>query len=78
MPTLRKSDNRDHDDDDKPKTKTRHQAVGATREQLEQATLAPEDSSALFADRVGALREILADLERIEVEVEWPAVQGWR
>jgi len=78
MPTLRESDIRDLVGDVDPLTVSRLLAVGATREQLEQATLAPEDSSALFADRVGALREILADLERIEVEVEWPAVQGWR
>ena len=78
MPTLRESDIRDLVGDVDPLTVSRLLAVGATREQLEQATLAPEDSSALFADRIGALREILADLERIEVEVEWPAVQGWR
>ena len=78
MPIFRESDIRELVGDVDPLTVSRILAVGATREQLEEATLAPEDSSAPVADRVEALREILAELERDEVEVEWPAAQGWR
>lgn len=75
MPTLRESDILELVGDVDPLTVSRILAVGASREQLEEATLAPEGSGAPVADRVEALREILAELEREEVEVEWPAAQ---
>ena len=78
MPALRERDILELVGDVDPLTVSRILAIGATREQLEQATAGPESSDARVSDRVEALREILAELERDEVEVEWPAVQAWR
>jgi len=78
MPALRERDILELVGDVDPLTVSRILAIGATREQLEQATSGPESADAPASGRVEALREILAELERDEVEVEWPAVQAWR
>lgn len=50
-----------------PLTVARLLAIGATREELEEATLAPEDVTEEPSAHLEELREILADLERDEL-----------
>ena len=50
-----------------PLTIARILAIGATREELEEATLVPEDVTEGPSMHLEELREILADLERDEL-----------
>jgi len=63
-----------------PLTLSRIMSIGATREELEQATNSPEDIEADASGKhVAELREIIADVEAAETsEPDEPGSEVWR